>query len=303
MISKKLGICDDFSNEKNENDCLTKCFLFILNGFSKKKYSLYFDFKGNISDYKLIDELKLKIRKNYKLKEDEIIILQNEEEGKLIVQVIFLSDDFNNLNINEFKSKLENDKEFKNFQFIKEIKSEPIMSAFIFDQSLLDPMGNRTEFFSLLEYRGSYPYYPPFGYIGIGLNVKNKYDKGNNNWLGKVNSKDEWVFDYYFLKNAKSIKPNNIYVNSNHGHENCLDIFHRKEKIGKGIYCFLKHEQVEELSETIKIDGNEYKFILQVRVNPISIKICEHCKNNIIFLKGTTNEIRPYRFLYKKLNK
>ena len=41
---------------------------------------------------------------------------------------------------------------------------------------------------------------PPKGWIGIGLNVLNKYDNGNNEWLGKSNCKGEWYIGYHGLK-------------------------------------------------------------------------------------------------------
>ena len=40
------------------------------------------------------------------------------------------------------------------------------------------------------------PYNPPLGWIGIGLNVWDKYDDGDNTWIGMSNAKGEWCVAY-----------------------------------------------------------------------------------------------------------
>ena len=53
--------------------------------------------------------------------------------------------------------------------------------------------------------RGGFDYYPPYGWIGIGLNVKGKYDNGNNDWISNGN-KNEWAIAYHGIKNENCLR-------------------------------------------------------------------------------------------------
>jgi len=61
------------------------------------------------------------------------------------VQVIFQSDEFNNLDLNEFKAKFEKDDEFKELKNLKEIHTDVIMGTCKLTKNMLDPRGNRNE--------------------------------------------------------------------------------------------------------------------------------------------------------------
>ena len=61
-------------------------------------------------------------------------------------------------------------------------------------------------------------------------------------------------------------------------------------------------EQYVGISE---INGIKYKTVLMVRVKPEEIRHCDSCSDsralyNYWVVNGTTDEIRPYRILYKK---
>ena len=47
------------------------------------------------------------------------------------------------------------------------------------------------------ENRGGRPYNPPDGWIGFGLNVINKYDNGNNDWLACDGRPGEWCVAFH----------------------------------------------------------------------------------------------------------
>ena len=84
---------------------------FIMNGMiDKKKFGLHFDFGdkknnellNNISEQeKFHKNLKKNLSKEYNIPEEEIIIA-NPQKGSYMIQIIFMSDEFNNLNENEF---------------------------------------------------------------------------------------------------------------------------------------------------------------------------------------------------------
>jgi hypothetical protein len=55
----------------------------------------------------------------------------------------------------------------------------------------------------------------------------------------------------------------------------------------------------------VNINGETYKTVLMVRVNPNALRHCDDCWDskdpyNYWVVNGTTNEIRPYRILFKK---
>ena len=159
------------------------------------------------------------------------------------------------------------------------------------------------------EKRGNKPYYQPLGCIGIGLRVKQCYDNGNDIWIGNNNSPGEWCVAYHGVgrgqssDNVKKIT-RMIYMTgfrqgSGGMHKNCLDEFHPGKTVGEGIYCTPKFQTAEECAGISVINGIEYKTILMVRVKPSSIRHCSDLKDFWV-VNGTTDEIRPYRLLYKK---
>ena len=89
-------------------------------------------------------------------------------------------------------------------------------------------------------------------------------------------------------------------------HSNCPDQYHPGNKVGEGVYCTPTIETAGEQYAGISvINGVQYKTVLMVRVNPNSIRHCDICDDsrapyNYWVVNGTTDEIRPYRILYKK---
>ncbi len=131
----------------------------------------------------------------------------------------------------------------------------------------------------------------------------------NNLWIGMNNSNGEWCVAYHRVGrgNRSSIvkditgkiikggfKAGKIQV-----HENCADIHRHGNKVGKGVYCTPNISTAESYSGKSNIKGQEYHTILMVRVKPSAIRQC-NCINDYWVVNGTTDEIRPYRILYKK---
>ena len=124
---------------------------FIANGLAKKKkYDLHFEFGEERNEELLNNEeeyenfkkdLKKKLSKDYHISEDKIIITF-PQRGSFHVQVIFQSEEFNDLNLDEFKEKFKNDEEFKELSNLKEIHSDVIMGACKLSKNQLDERGN-----------------------------------------------------------------------------------------------------------------------------------------------------------------
>jgi hypothetical protein len=295
---------------------------FIYNGLcKKKKYELKFDFGEERNDQLLNDEkefekfkenLKIKISRDYNIPINKIIITY-PQKGSFEVQVIFQDDEFNNLDLEEFKKKFQDEKDFEELKNLKEIHTDIIMGACKLSKNQLDSRGNRTDGWRVGEKRGNKPYDPPLGWIGIGLKVLDKYE--DNIWIGMNNAKEEWCVAYHgvgYSENSDNVKKITglIYNGSfkpgkRQAHDNCNDQFHPGKKVGEGVYCTPTIKTAEEYAGISEINGVRYKTVLMARVKPEAIRHCDDCFDsrapyNYWVVNGTTDEIRPYRILYKK---
>ena len=264
---------------------------------------------------KFKDDLKSKLSKDYNIPKEKIIVTYLQE-GSVRVQVIFQSDEFNNLDEKEFldKFKNENDEDFKELKNLKEIHTDVIMSGCKLNKNLLDKRGNNKDggWAPEGEMRGNKPYYPPSGWIGIGLKVIDKYE--DNDWIAMENKKGEWCVAYHGVGNKKesdkvkkitgSIYKSQFKIGPNQMHENCDDIFHPGQKVGKGVYCTPKIKIAEGYAGISEINGIKYKTVLMTRVKPDAIRQCDctvQDETDYWVVYGTPDEIRPYRILYKKV--
>ena len=143
LISKNLenlGIETAIVKNKNsseEKDDL-KNLQFLVNGMiHKKKFDLHFELgekrnneliENKIEYEKFKKKLKLKLSKDYNLPPEKIIITL-PQKGSFHVQVIFQSQDFANLDKNQFINKFKNDPEFKELSNLKDIHEDVIMGA------------------------------------------------------------------------------------------------------------------------------------------------------------------------------
>ena len=103
---------------EEEKDAITTCLEFMASGMiQKKKYDLHFDFgqskneeylKDDNKFKELKEQLKRKISKDYNISKDKIIVTF-PQRGSLRVQIIFQSEEFNNLDLDDFRSKFQND--------------------------------------------------------------------------------------------------------------------------------------------------------------------------------------------------
>ena len=307
----------DKSQSKEGEDEASTSLQFISNGLTqKKKYDLYFDFGqkrngellNNKNEYeKFKNNLKLKLSKDYNISTDEIIVTF-PQKGSFHVQVIFQSDEFNNLDLDQFMENFRSDREFKELSNLKRIHSDVIMGACKLSKCQLDPQGNRVTGWAIGEKRGGKEYDPPLGWTGIGLKVMDKY--GDNIWIGMKNITGEWCVAYHGVGSGQPsdkvkevtglIYKGNFKAGSRQKHRNCPDQYHYGQKVNEGVYCTPKIKTAEDYAGISYINGKSYKTVLMVRVKPDSIRGCK-CFNDYWVVNGTNDEIRPYRILYKKV--
>ena len=178
-------------------------------------------------------------------------------------------------------------------KYFSDIEYIPILETIRLNKSMLDSQGNNKNdlFWGYNETRGGEIYYPPVGWHRYGLRVFNKYDNQNNDWLSYDNRKGEWCISYSGLSG---------FTNKNQSLENDNDIKNPGQKIGNGVFTWFKPELINNYTESIDVNGINYKMALMLRVNPKKIRIPQS-DQNVWVVNGNPDEIRPYGILLKKV--
>ena len=160
---------------------------------------------------------------------------------------------------------------------------------------------------SLSEKRGNEIYHPPYGWIGIGLNISIIY--GNEDWIKLNDEKSEWVIAYYgfgkkLTSNEIMQKLYDIIINNNlDKNDNIQSKCHCKDrrhstKVGTGIYMSNYIDIAEQFSGIIYFNNKKYKIALMARVLEKKIKEPEDKSYWIL----NNKDIRFYRILLKEIN-
>ena len=309
-------------NEDTEDEAITSM-QFMTNGLiGRKKYDLYFDLdKGRVLELltnpkeynKFKEDLISKLSKDYNIPRSKIIVTF-PQKGSLHLQVIFQSDEFNDLDVEELKEKFINDKEYLELSRLKAVHSSLIMEGCKLSIRQIDPRGNRYDCWGINQKRGNEKYIPPIGWIGIGLKVFDEFS--NDRWLDMQNIPGEWVVAYHGVGRQLGSKevitiPGTIYKEGfkkgkGQNHKNCPDYFHPGNLVGEGVYCTPLIKVAEEYAGISEFNGKKYKTVIMVRVNPSARRHCafhNESRSNIYWVvNGTPDEIRPYRILYKKID-
>ena len=333
---ENIGITTAIEREKS-NDIQTQnasdtVLQFIMNRMiEKKKYDLHFDLGEERNNELLNDpdkqeefnnKLRKKLSKEYNIPEDKIIIT-NPQKGSYNVQVIFETEEFNdkNIDINTFKSRC-NEEEFIELKNLKEIHTSLIMEGCKLSQEMLDPRGNREIGFEEGGERGRFKYIPPRGWKGFGLKVWDKYDNGNNDWLGCDGNPNEWAVAYHGIGTgggskvedaARLIYTGGFKVGNRQAYEDDINANERykfnpnedKEDysryVGKGVYCSPNPNVMDIYGgkTKIKINGKYHLMGFMMRVRPDKIRIAKS-RQEYWILDGTTKEMRPYRLMIKE---
>lgn len=321
-IAKKKNYINYYNSLEYEMQANEKCFLslqFLSNLYmNKQKYDIHFDFGERINQELLANKykfdefsdcLKNRLSKEYNIPKDTIIITY-PQRGSVRVQLIFESNEFDDLDINELERKLRADySDYLKLKEIKEINKNVIMEGCTLNEDIFDKRGNRIVWGTKMEYRGNKPYYPPVGWKGYGLKVENKYE--NNDWYGMNNGINEWCVAYHGIgSGAKSTQDifnikNNIIKEGlragwRNAHEKCDDKYHKFEKVGIGAYCTPKIEIAERYARTCEANGKKYKLVFMLRVKPDAIRGC-NCNDAKDYYVVRNGDSRPYRLLVKEI--
>jgi len=181
-------------------------------------------------------------------------------------------------------------------------------------------LGNQCNLKNYIDYRGNFiipnknlnikrgteEYDPPYGWIGIGLNVLGKYD--NDDWLNDKDESSKWAIAYHGLGRMKSfdeikyilrnviIKKQGLIPGSSQIKCHFKDIRHKGKKVGTGVYLTQSLNIAEGYSGIIPYNNKKYKIILMARVKIDKIKEPEDFNYWIL----NKEYIRVYRILLKE---
>ena len=308
-------------NDEDSQNASNTILQFITNGLiNKNKYNFHFDFGEernnelltNIKEQQSFnDKLRKKLSIEYNIPENQII-LTNPQKGSYEIQVIFETNEFNQIdisNIDIFKSRCQNDNDFKELCYLKKIHKSLIMEGCMLSQNMLDAEGNRESGWEVGGKRGGLPYTPPQGWKGFGLKVKGKYDNGNDEWINCDGNKNEWAVAYHGIgtklgmsleKATNNIIKGGFKAGSGQAYEFDDDANHPGQKVGKGVYCSPNPDVMDSYAHKTNKIGKTFKMGIMMRVKPDRIRYSNNMPDYWV-LDGTTKEMRPYRIMIKEV--
>jgi len=302
-------------NNSEQDTSIQTSMQFLVNGMSDRaKYDLHFDLGEDKNNQLLEDEeerkifndkLRKKLSKEFNINEEDILITF-PRKGSYQVTVIFKSTDFN-LSEEELLKKFPSEKD--GLGKLKKIEKGIILNGCKLSPNMLDYRGNNSDggWAPRGEKRGGEIYIPPIGWTGYGLKVSGFY--GNDTWLGMKNIPGEWSVAYHGVARGQGSKEvSNItgnifktgFLPSKGGKiTDDNDLRHPGRKCGLGVYCSPDPAYAEMYAGTTEFNGERYKCVLMLRINPQKIRQSSRWKKEYI-LNPTLDEIRPYRILLKK---
>ena len=311
-----LGILSDYLTkqgvltaiEKKDQNQLSKeklkeidTFLqFLINGLTNlKKHELRFDFGWEKNQLILSDineqddflkELRYALSKGFNIPMNQMVITY-PRSGSVLVTIAFGTEDYNNLQVNTLQNIFS--QHAPSLNHLMGIESNLVLDGILLNPELLDERGNNlNQGWGRGEKRGGRPYNPPLGWMGYGLRVFGKYDKGNNVWLNYDGAAGEWCVAYH----GASSKINHNYSKMRDDN----DINHPGSKIGEGVYCSPNPNVLDTDGGVVQVNNKNYKIGFMLRVRPDKIRIAQS-NNDYWVLNGNSDEIRPYRILIKQL--
>ena len=276
-------------------------FQFICNSYIlKSKYLLDFNVGENKIKYlvytpiersKFNEKLKNIIMKIYNLDETEVLIANQKRYQNRFTAVIIIK---SNININITKDDLIKvfwqDPELKT---LERVDKELLMPIIKLSPSMLFPKeDNKTNKWAMGEKRGGEDYIPPFGWIKYGINIDHGFNDRNYDWINHMNPKGQWCVAYCGITGITK-KMEQIF-------ENDYDIKHPGKNVGAGVYCYSDPKIMEQCTEIINANGENYKVGFMVRVKPDKIRASQRNKN-VWVVNGNDNEFRPYGILIKRV--
>ena len=145
---------------------------------------------------------------------------------------------------------------------------------------------------------------------GFALKVLNKFDNGDNSWLGNEGKEGEWAIAYHGIGKGNEFKKminivlNNLRNGPGQLYNQLINIRDKDNKrpyVGNGVYLAPDINEAERYSQKVKLGFRENNFQLMImcRVKPSEIREAGRYPFNWI-LDGNYDCLRPYRILVKE---
>ena len=277
--------------EKEKNKGNKKLYEDILNNF------YYFINIVPKNNSRFDENAKKQFENKFKLKinPNNFIVSNN---NKYFIDNLVRNNNFLNLSLNEIKNL------YPNLEELYEYKS--IFEYLINECDIKNYIDCKGNFIIKINDKGktNEVYYPPYGWIGIGLKIKNNDDYLNLNY-----NDNEWAIAYYGVGGRLSINEvkdklktkikNGLNQGKSQTKWNLNDIRHHGKKIGTGVYLTPNINLVENYCGIITFNKEKYRVALMVKVKIDKIRE----PKDINFWILNSKYIRPYRILLKKINK
>ena len=251
--------------------------------------------KDNINFNKeYIKNIAKNISKNLEINNSDLFLIQNSSVDNFVK-----SFNFKEMNINQ-NLKIQS---LSKLNELKSIKFEFIMKELNTNEIYLDNKGNFLYPNSRrIKFRGKEIYDPPYGWMGLGLNVSGKY--GNDKWLEDISKDSEWAVAYrgiasknmkkileYFIKN-RNLKSSEVNLKKG------LNDSRHWKIIKSGVYMTPFIKIAEKYTQSISFNNKNYKVLLMTKVK---ISEIQQPKNSPFWLLNSEH-IRIYRVLFKEIN-
>ena len=305
FTNKKLHLSDNI-NEIDDDFFSDEKLNLIETKFEKIKNQLFYFITvvskdGSNLDMRMDDVIINKIYNTLSIDKNNIFVLFNDKIDNFVKTKNFFNLDYTYL---EIKNQI-----CKKLIELKLLSDEYLCNLCKIPKNYLDYRGNTLNPNSSNNLiRGTEKYDPPYGWIGIGLNVLGKYDNGNDEWLTNNSKSSEWAIAYHGIssKNRQNIIMNllkNIIIKKNLSkaiskiHSNSND----KRNWGKvrdGIYLTPNIRIAERYTGIISFNNKRYKVLLMARVYIKKIREPE----NTYFWVLDDEDIRIYRILFKEIS-
>ena len=244
-----------------------------------------------------INNIRQKISNSLKIINKNIYIVQNNRINDFVKSFNYEEISLEQIKFQPIISK---------FDELKSLKNELLINEYHMNKNLFDNNGNFLTPNSRKNlYRGKEIYYPPYDWIGIGLNVLNKYK--DDKWLNDISNESEWAIAYRGIgRNVSSddvkkylnyfiLKDLNIAVSS--VKSLCNDKRHW-DRVKEGIYLTPYIDIAEKYTQSIIFKNKKYKVLLMAKVKTDKIRQPEGTH----FWVLNNDDIRIYRILFKNVD-
>ena len=299
VIDEKLEKGED--EENNEYDTIKNKFMYIINIINKGNIN----FNNDEFNQGILEDIANTLNVDI----NNIFVLSNNKRA--FINHFIKTKIFENLSPKQIREKFPNLKLLYEYKLLIDcffrLKCKISKEFFNFKYNFITPNS------SLNNRRGTEIYYPPYGWLGIGLNIKIKYGKIDNSWLNKNDISSEWAIGYYLFKKLNPdtdeiiIQLQNIIKNNdlllNEKFQTKMDYFNKRlngqkmQRIGKGYYFCSDINKAEKNTDYISFNNKKYKILLMAKV---LIKSIREPDDGSFWIIHNKEHIRFYRILLKE---